>query len=226
MSTDVESELVSTPIPAPSHGRRTRRVSGEEREQAILATLEQLLEQRALGEISVDDLARGAGISRPTFYFYFASKEAVLLSLLDRVVTQGRHQRDRARQRTEPVDAAVRWRRGVESFLATFTEHRAVTLAVAEAAAGSPEVRELWSGVMAVWVDETTAAIEAERSRGAARGGLAARDLATALVSMNEQVVHRSLSGQQPAVDPAAVTDLLVTIWLRAIYPDEGAGAR
>lgn len=199
-------------------------MSGEEREQAILATLERLLEERALGDISVDELARGAGISRPTFYFYFASKEAVLLSLLDRVVTQGRAERDRARASREPADAATRWRRGVESFLATFTEHRAVTLAVAEAAAGSPEVRALWSGVMAVWVDETAAAIEGERARGAARGGLASRDLATALVSMNEQVVHRSLSGQQPAVDPAAVTDLLVTIWLRAIYADDAPG--
>jgi hypothetical protein len=150
----------------------------------------------------------------------------VLLSLLDRVVSQGREERDRAREPEEALGAAARWRRGVESFLATFTEHRAVTLAVAvaAAAAGSAEVRALWAGVMGLWVDETAAAIEAERARGAARGGAAARDLATALVSVNEQVVHRSLSGQQPAVDPAAVTDLLVAIWLRAIYSDEGAG--
>jgi hypothetical protein len=148
----------------------------------------------------------------------------VLLSLLDRVVSQGREERDRAREPEEALGAAARWRRGVESFLATFTEHRAVSLAVAEAAAGSAEVRALWAGVMGLWVDETAAAIEAERARGAARGGAAARDLATALVSVNEQVVHRSLSGQQPAVDPAAVTDLLVAIWLRAIYSDEGAG--
>jgi AcrR family transcriptional regulator len=169
-------------------------------------------------------IGRGAGISRPTFSF--ASKEAVLLSLLDRVVSQGREERDRAREPEEALGAAARWRRGVESFLATFTEHRAVTLAVAvaAAAAGSAEVRALWAGVMGLWVDETAAAIEAERARGAARGGAAARDLATALVSVNEQVVHRSLSGQQPAVDPAAVTDLLVAIWLRAIYSDEGAG--
>lgn len=213
---------MSTSTPAPSHGRRARRVSGEEREQAILATLEQLLGARTLNEISVDDLARGAGISRPTFYFYFASKEAVLLSLLDRVVTQGRKKRDRARTRTQPVDAAAAWRRDVESFLATFAEHRAVTLAVVEAAASSAGVRELWASVMAVWVEETAAAIEAERARGVAIGGLAARDLATALVSMNEQVVHRSLSGRPPAVDPAALTDVLVTIWLRAIYGDGG----
>ena len=37
-------------------------------------------------EISVDDLAKGAGISRSTFYFYFPSKDAVLMTLLKRVI--------------------------------------------------------------------------------------------------------------------------------------------
>ena len=53
----------------PARGRRTRRATGDDRERAILASLERLLEERSLGEISVDDLARGAGISRPSFYF-------------------------------------------------------------------------------------------------------------------------------------------------------------
>ena len=73
---------------AGARGRRTTRPTGDDREAAILATAEELLGQRPLAEISVDDLARGAGISRPTFYFYFRSKDAVLLTLLDRVVAE------------------------------------------------------------------------------------------------------------------------------------------
>src|SRR3954447_1860164 len=73
-------------VTRPTRGRRTPRVSGDERERTILATFEGLLQQRSLHEISIDDIARGAGISRPTFYFYFASKEAVLLSLLERML--------------------------------------------------------------------------------------------------------------------------------------------
>ena len=42
------------------------------------------------GEAAVITLAAGAGISRPSFYFYFASKEAVLLALLDRVAQEAR----------------------------------------------------------------------------------------------------------------------------------------
>ncbi|MCY1013867.1 TetR/AcrR family transcriptional regulator [Nannocystis pusilla] len=80
----------------PTRARRARRPSGDDREQAILASFEALLERRALPEISIDDIARGAGISRPTFYFYFPSKDAVLLSLLDRMVEQARAERDAA----------------------------------------------------------------------------------------------------------------------------------
>src|SRR3954469_14977254 len=71
-----------------ARGRRSPRPSGDDREAAILATAERLLDDRPLSAISVDDLARGAGISRPTFYFYFRSKDAVLLSLLDRVIAR------------------------------------------------------------------------------------------------------------------------------------------
>src|SRR5687768_18206495 len=71
-----------------NRGRRPARPSGDNRELAILATAERLLAEQPLSAVSVDDLARGAGISRPTFYFYFASKDAVLLTLLDRVVAE------------------------------------------------------------------------------------------------------------------------------------------
>src|SRR3954470_871211 len=73
---------------AATRGRRPLRPPGDERELATLRTAQRLLADTPLSAISVDDLARGAGISRPTFYFYFASKDAVLLSLLDRVVAE------------------------------------------------------------------------------------------------------------------------------------------
>src|SRR5258708_6704778 len=63
---------ITPPLPASEpapRGRRGTRASGDDRERAILPTAERLLEERPLGEISVEDLARGAGISRPTFYF-------------------------------------------------------------------------------------------------------------------------------------------------------------
>ena len=64
---------------------RSRRTSshrkGDANEQAILETAERLLGASAFSEISISDLAASAGISRSSFYFYFGSKDEVLMTL-------------------------------------------------------------------------------------------------------------------------------------------------
>jgi TetR/AcrR family transcriptional regulator, ethionamide resistance regulator len=200
-----------------SRSRRTPRVSGDERERAILATFERLLEERSWHEISIDEVARGAGISRPTFYFYFASKEAVLLSLFERMLAEAEATRGDAMERLAE-DPAARLREGLTAFYDVFRAHRAVTLAGADAGATSAEVRQVWAQVMEAWVREAAAAIESERARGAAPPGIPARDLAISLLLMNERVHHTSFAGHQPAVAEDDVVDVLVAIWLGAIY--------
>jgi AcrR family transcriptional regulator len=208
--------------PSPVRGRRAARPSGDDRELAILATAERLLADRPLSAISVDDLARGAGISRPTFYFYFPSKDAVLLTLLDRVAAQ--------------ADAAMRaafehpagtpregWERAIGAYAGTFRAHRALSVAWAEARSTSPEVRALWAEVFERWVQRCTVVIERERARGAAPAGPRPRDLAIALTSMNERVLYGAFSGDGPAVAEADAVPVLLHIWLTALYGDEPA---
>ncbi len=205
----------------PTRARRVRRATGDDREHAILESFERLLEQRALHEVSIDDIARGAGISRPTFYFYFPSKDAVLLSLLDRMVAQARAGRGDALQAIAR-DPASGWRTAIEAFHAIFRAHRAVTVAGADARVSNPEVRALWSRVMEDLVKETTAAIAAERARGAAPDGLPARELAIALTWMNERVLHTSFAGHAPAIAEDRAVDVLLAIWLAAVYGPAG----
>ena len=209
----------STAAPdSPARGRRTPRASGDERERAILATAEQLLEERPLSEISVEDLAKGAGISRPSFYFYFASKDAVLLTLVDRMVERGRRSaRGRARQDSRRT-------RGPACAWPCRPPSRPSAPAAPSpspppsCAANNAEARELWSQVMEGWVADATAVIEAERARGAAPAGPPARDLAIALIQMNERAHYATFAGEQPALADAQLLDVLVEIWLRAIY--------
>jgi TetR/AcrR family transcriptional regulator, ethionamide resistance regulator len=209
-----------TPSPTqspPTRGRRVRRTTGDDREQAILANFERLLEERPLHEISVDDLARGAGISRPTFYFYFSSKEAVLLTLLDRMVEEARANRGEALERF--AEDPSRWlRHAITAVYETFRSHRAVSLAGADARATSAEVRDLWARVMEGFVQETAAVIEAERARGAAPPGVPARELAIALNSMNERVLQATFAGHAPTIGEEDVVDILLAVWLGAIY--------
>jgi TetR/AcrR family transcriptional regulator, ethionamide resistance regulator len=203
-----------------TRGRRTARPTGDDREVAILATAERLLDDRPLQDISIDDLARGAGISRPTFYFYFPSKTAVLLALLDRVVAEAEAATDGVLH--EIADDPVRgWRDAIGAYHRTFRAHRAVTLAGANARSTSPEVRELWAGVMERWVRRTADAITAERERGAAPEGLPARDLAVVLNSMNERVLYGTFAADGPTVEEPRVVATLLDVWLRSIYHRE-----
>jgi TetR/AcrR family transcriptional regulator, ethionamide resistance regulator len=200
-----------------SRGRRSARPSGDDREQAILATAERLLEERSFADISVDDLARGAGLSRPTFYFYFKSKEALLLALLEPMIMGADAEYEGAAQRL-PADPRRVWRAGIKAFFVAFNSHRAVARAGAEAVASSPEVRAVWSGFMQKWIDQTAALISAERARGAAPETIPAIDLATSLNQMNERTMMAALSAEQPAVNRDRVVDTLAHIWVGSIY--------
>lgn len=206
------------PAAAKGRGRRATRASGDDRERAILETAERLLEERPLSEISVDDLAKGAGISRPTFYFYFPSKDAVVLTIIDRLVAAAAGSREQALATLAQGDPRAGLRQGLEDLYAAFRSRRAVVLAAAELRTTNEEARKLWSEVMEAWVADVTAVIEAERARGAAPPGQPARDLAIALVQMNERVQYASFAGDSPSLADDRVLDVLVDIWLRAIY--------
>jgi AcrR family transcriptional regulator len=203
---------------APGRGRRAARASGDDRERAILETAERLLEERALSAISVDDLAKGAGISRPSFYFYFPSKDAVVLTIIDRLVAAAAGSRARALKTLTAGDPRAGLRQGLEDLYSAFRSRRAVTLAAAELRMTNPEARELWGEVTEGWVADVTAVIEAERARGSAPPGLPARELAISLVQMNERVQYATFAGESPSLEEDRVLDVLVEIWLRAIY--------
>lgn len=198
-------------------GRRTARVSGDERQDAILVTAEDLLAERAFDEISIEELARGAGISRPTFYFYFPSKDAVLLALLDRVIAEVEH-RVGDLPRDFGSDPAEAWTRSIGMFVEVFVSHRGVSTAAIAARARNDEVRALWSKSMQSWVDFSSDVIRAEQARGAAPGGTDAHDLAVSLNLMNERVITAALNGESPAIAESHALDVLSTIWIRSIY--------
>ncbi|BDZ48910.1 hypothetical protein GCM10025867_11510 [Frondihabitans sucicola] len=196
---------------------RPPRVSGDERERTILATAEQLLDEKTFAEITIDDLARGAGLSRPTFYFYFASKQAVLLALLDQVAHE-------AERRSAHVfddlarDPAGSWRRAIEAFADTFATHRGVSVAASAARATEPELAAQWTTLTRGWIAATASAIAAERERGASPSGPSPESLATALNLLNERMIVASLT--EPGLPGAreATVETLLHVWLSSIY--------
>jgi AcrR family transcriptional regulator len=201
--------------------RGSARPSGDERQDAILATAESLLADRTLDDISIEDLARGAGISRPSFYSYFSSKDEVVIELLARVIEEV----DRALAGLSGAPSADRadpWRKSISAFVEVFTKHEAVAATAISSRLHNPEIQSLWTKSMQSWVDYTRKAIMSERRRGAAPDGIPAGELAVALNLMNERVLSAAFAGEQPAIDRSSVVDVLLGIWMLSIY---GRGA-
>jgi TetR/AcrR family transcriptional regulator, ethionamide resistance regulator len=206
--------------PRAPRGRRGARPSGDDRELAILSTLERLLEARPIAEISVDDLAKGAGISRPTFYFYFPSKDAVLLTLFERVIVEADESFE-GRVEDFAAEPARAWRDGIYAFFEPLRAHVPLVLAGVAATSTNAEIRELWSTFMQKWIDRTAELITAERARGAAPDTVPAQDLATALNLMNERTMIASYTAQKPSIAEDVALDTLVHIWVTTIYGEQ-----
>jgi hypothetical protein len=98
--------------------------------------------------------------------------------------------------------------------------HRAVAVAGAAAKATNPEVQQVWSTLMHRWVSSTTAAIKAERQRGAAPEIVPAEDLSVALNMLSERVMAATFTAEERAIPEDRVIDTLAHIWLASIYQD------
>jgi len=218
MAATPEAKLAQEPTAPKGRGRRATRASGDDRERAIFETAEKLLEEKPLNEISVDDLAKGAGISRPTFYFYFPSRDAVVLTIIERMIpaiTAAGREQAIALLLEDPRAGLTQ---ALREIYAAFSERKAVVLAAGELRTANEEAREMWGEIMESWISDVTAVIDGERARGVAPEGLPARELATALVQMNERAQFATFVSESPSLEEDRVIDVCVEIWLRAIY--------
>jgi TetR/AcrR family transcriptional regulator, ethionamide resistance regulator len=208
-----------------ARGRRNVRPSGDERERTIMSTAEQLLQSAPLSQVSVDEIAQGAGISRSAFYNYFPSKDACVLSLIDRMADQAEHARDEA-LRESSGEGPAGWRASIAGFYEIFGAHRAIIQAAAELSATNKEAREAHSRLVEGWIDNVTGRIEAERARGRAPDNVDARALATALVQLNERAMKALFTGETASLSDSDAVDLLTHVWVSAIYAPRAAAAQ
>ena len=175
------------------------------------------MDQRPYHDISIDAIAEGAGITRPTFYFYFASKDDELLALLDDL-TSHVHGTQATAMTHLAADPRAAWRDTIEAFYTVLHARRSLVLAGAAGRRTNTDVDLLWTRMMNRWITDAAEAIERERSCGTAPAGLAATDLATSLILMNERVILAMFAGDHSAVGEDRVLDILVHIWLGALY--------
>jgi AcrR family transcriptional regulator len=105
---------------APSVQPRTRLATDARREQLLRAGVE-LLRVRTPDEISVDDVARRAGISRGLLYHYFADKDAFVVAVLEQASEDLRQ----AIRPTSELSGRERIEAAIDAFIAYAEAHAA-----------------------------------------------------------------------------------------------------
>ena len=64
----------------------------QDKKQLILDSMEQLMADEPYGDISVDSIAKKAGIGKGSIYYYFCSKEEILDSVISRCYKKALHE--------------------------------------------------------------------------------------------------------------------------------------
>ncbi len=205
------------PAGGAKNGRRRGPSKGDMKEDVILETTWQLLAVKPLSTITIDEIAQGAGISRPTFYFYFDSRDAVARALASRVADQWIDAMAGSFDVTaEPVDAV---RALAETFVGLWRTEGPVLRAMAVLYENDLEMRGFWDNITETLLVAAADSIERERVEGRALAGPpGSRDLARVLAAMLWRTGYETSLTPPSADFDRRMIDSLTTVMLRAVY--------
>ena len=200
--------------------KRRRRRAPEVAEREIVDAAEALLREKPFRELTVDDLMRRTGLSRPSFYVYFRDRHDLVLKVVEHIGGELFAMSERWYKGTGDGPALVR--DAIGGVVGVFSEHGPVLRALADAAADDPRVEEAYGALIQRFVDATARHIEAEVAAGRILP-LDAVPTATALTWMMERYLQLSL-GRPPLVPEEQVASALTTIWSRVLYGTNAPG--
>lgn len=185
----------------------------------ILDAMARLLDTGQLHQFSVENISQEAGVSRPTFYSYFASKLEIVLELYEVAAAEmysaitpiWNRPADQA-----PPDAI---REGLRAMVAAWVPRRAVFQASFELRYVDSDMMAATQRTIAYFADAIGAQLDTDRAAGIAPPGPPTGPLVTMLLWSSEHAVYiagRGLSEDLP--DEHAATLPLETMWLGALY--------
>ncbi|MDT8913435.1 TetR/AcrR family transcriptional regulator [Amycolatopsis sp. PS_44_ISF1] len=192
--------------------RRSAPTKGDRREQAILDAAEALLEHEREEPMTVETIAKGAGISRASLYFYFGSKHEVLAALVARTVAVLREDALGAADDTASSPAAT-VTEAVRRTAKQWSEHGPVMRAAVDFSATVPEIDELWQGTLASYAEAMTRVLVRGGVPGD-QGPAGAAAVARGLCWMTERMFY--WASARP-IELRAATETCTQIWLRVL---------
>ncbi|MEU9371689.1 TetR/AcrR family transcriptional regulator [Streptomyces avermitilis] len=182
-------------------------------EKRILSVLEECLRDGVTyTELSVEQIAQAAGISRSTFYLYFRDKVDVLLRLSGSL-------------KKETYSIAESWKpngsdggldglaRTYELILRHYREHAALLAAINEVAAYDPLVREAWTADQDRFIDNLVTVLQEEQRAGRTPADIAPELAARVMVQGGGQVIAQQVSHGDGSGDAVVARELARGYW-------------
>jgi TetR/AcrR family transcriptional regulator, ethionamide resistance regulator len=213
--------VASTSVSAPAEptraasGRADRRKRREQVRADVLRAALELAESSSFRDLTVDEIARAAGISRSAFYTHFRDKHDLLRVAVEEVADELYRMADRWWHGSGPP--AERVRVALEGVVAVYAENAGLLRIATEVSTYDEEVRELWLTIVERFIEATADHIRAEQSKGLIQPALEPRATAESLVWMNERVSYIYLGRGERR--PAEVVEAMAPVWTAALYP-------
>lgn len=191
--------------------RRRDEVRGEVRD-AVLG----LLEDASYKDLSVDQIAKAAGLTRSAFYFYFEDKRDLLLAAATEVTEELYAEADRWWHGEGEPEELIR--SSLTGMTEVYVRHAPLLRAATEVSTYDQEVSAVWRELVGRFITATT-----DYMRREGLGGPQPERTAEALVWMSERCLYVFLAtGDRSAQD---LVETLAQVWLAALYPDRALSA-
>jgi AcrR family transcriptional regulator len=197
---------------ARSPERALRRRRRDDVRARLIAALGELVEDAPFSDLTIDGLARRAGLSRSAFYFYFRDKHDLLMAAAAEVAEDLYGEADRWWHGEGELEPLVR--DSLAGVAAVYASHGRLLAVAVEVSTYDAEVGAFWRTVVDRFVEQTAARIAREQELGHVRP-LPARPTAEALVWMAERCLWLFVaSGERPV---QKVVDQLADVWLATL---------
>ncbi len=192
--------------------QRARRQKARER---VISTALRLAERRSFQDLTIDEIARSAGLSRTAFYNHFQDKQQLLLVAVEEVSEQLYEMADRWWQGVGPPAERV-WR-AIDGVVSVYAEQAGVMRIATEVATYDEEMRALWLGIAERFIDATAEHIRTEQDAGLIPRTLDPGATAEALFWMADRCCYVYLGRRERS--PDELVEALAPVWTAALYP-------
>jgi AcrR family transcriptional regulator len=203
------------PAPRATGARTSRRQRRDEVRARIVSSALELAERGPFRDLTVDEIASAAGLSRSAFYTHFRDKHDLLLGAVEEIADELYRMADRWWHGEGPPAQQVQV--AIEGVVSVYAKHAGVLRVATEVSTYDDDVREFWLRIIQRFIDATAEHVYAEQAAGLIPTSLKPEPTAESLVWMVERCCYIHLARAERR--PREVVRALAPVWTAALYP-------